>query len=97
MALTPGERYELLRIDIKCVNSGEHEFVNFVLYKLFTRFYTVINLAIQVSVICFASSTSPISSKTCTVPLVALSNALKIHVCVNVAASPMKTVLYSVW
>ena len=62
----------------------------------FHAIYTMMNLAIHVSVIRFASSTSPISNNNCTVPLVALSSALKIHVCVNVAASPINTVLNSV-
>jgi hypothetical protein len=41
--------------------------------------YMCIHLAIQNSVISFASSTSPISSKSCVVPLTALSSAEKIQ------------------
>lgn len=41
--------------------------------------YMCIHLAIQNSVISFASSTRPMSSKSCVVPLTALSNAEKIH------------------
>jgi hypothetical protein len=41
--------------------------------------YICIHLAIQNSVISFASSTKPISSKSCVVPLTALSRAEKIH------------------
>lgn len=41
--------------------------------------YMCIHLAIQVSVISFASSTNPISSRSCVVPRTALSSAEKIH------------------
>lgn len=44
--------------------------------------YMLIHLAIQNSVTCLASSTSPISNNNCVVPLTALSNALKIQACV---------------
>lgn len=47
-----------------------------------------IHLAIQNSVISFASSTNPMSSNSCVVPRTALSSALNIHACVKLVCSP---------
>lgn len=53
-----------------------------------------IHLAIQNSVTSFASSTSPISSRSCVVPRTADSSADQIHYCKSVCVSAQ---LYSMW
>lgn len=68
-----------------------------VLYTKRNESHIFNHLAIQVLVTCFASSTNPMSSSSCTVPLTADSKAEKIQPWVKLVCSPTKMVFLSVW